>query len=130
MAKVVGRSGVVKVGAVTIAEVIDFSFDENMSPIDDTNLNTQVLTYVAGDITRTGQINCHWDKADATGQGALDIGNSVSLVLQREGDTTGDETISFTALITGTSTANAKGAMVSQSFSFQATGAKTVGTAA
>jgi len=130
MAKVIGRNGVVKVSSNTVAEVVGFSFDEQCAVIDDSALGDQELTYVAGDITRTGSIECHWDKSDSTGQGALDIGSTVTLVLQREGDDTGDETLSFSAVITGKSTANAKGAMVSQNFTFQASGSVTEGTAA
>lgn len=127
MAKVIGRDGVVKVGAVTVAEVVSFSLDETMTPIDDTALNTQTLTYLAGDITRTAQVECHWDKADTTGQGAIDIGSSVTLVLQPEGDTSGDQTLSMTALCTSRGIANERGSVVSRSFGFQVSGAVTVG---
>ena len=130
MAKVVGRSGVVKVGAVTVAEVVGFSMDEQMSPIDDSELTDQEMTYSAGDITRTAQVDCMWDKADATGQGALTIGASVTLVLQPEGDSSGNETRSMTALVTSVSRANAKAAMVTQSFGFQVSGSVTVGAVA
>jgi len=127
MAKVVGRAGVVKVGAVTVAEVVGFSMDEQMSPIDDSDLNAQEMTYTAGDITRTVQVDCMWDKADATGQGALVIGASVSLVLQPEGDSSGNETRTMTALVTSVGIANAKAAMVTQSFGLQVSGAVTIG---
>lgn len=127
MAKVVGRDGVVKIGANTVAEVVDFSLDETADVIDATNLGSQNMEYVAGDISGTGSINCHWDKADSTGQGAMTVGASVSMILQPEGDTSGDETRSFTAIITGVSSANARAAMVSQNFTFQVSGAITVG---
>lgn len=128
MAKVVARNGVVKIGANTVAQVIGFSMDEAMTPIDDSDLNDQEMTYVAGDITRTAAVECMWDKADTTGQGAMDIGASVSLVLQREGDTSGDETLTMNALVTSKQTANAKGAMVTQNFGLQVSGAVTEGS--
>jgi len=130
MAKVVGRDGVVKVGANTVASVKGFSMDEQMSPIDDSDLSDQELTYVAGDISRTAQLDCHWDKADATGQGALSIGTEVSLVLQPEGDASGDETRTMTALVVSVGEANEKGGMVSKSVGFQISGAVTVGAVA
>lgn len=128
MAKVNGRDGLVKIGANTVSAVTAFSLEESMAPVDDTDLADTATTFVAGDTSWTAQIDCHWDKADTTGQGAMTIGASVSLVLQPEGDVSGDETRSGTALITGRSSANAKGAMVTQSFTLQGTGALTVGS--
>lgn len=127
MAKVIGRDGVVKIGSATVAEVTGFSLDEQMSPIDNTNLNAQELEYVAGDITRTAQVDCFWDKADTTGQGAIDVGTSVTLVLQPEGNASGDQTLSMTALCTGRTIANERGSAVTRSFTFQVSGAVTVG---
>ena len=130
MAKVVGRNGLVRVGSNTVASVVGFSIDEAMSPIDDTELADTAMTYEAGDTSWTAQIECQWDKADTSGQGAMTIGASISLSVQREGNTSGDETLTGTALITGRSSSNAKGAMVTQSFTLQGSGALTVGAVA
>ena len=127
MPKVVGRAGLVKVNGNTVAALSSYSMDESMAPIDNSDLSEQELTYVAGDITRSIQITCKWDKADTTGQGALAIGTTVTLVLQREGDTSGDETITLSALVTATGTAVAKTSMISQTFTLVGSGAKTVG---
>lgn len=128
MAKVIGRDGVVKIGSNTVAEVVSFTLDESMTPVDDSDLNTQELTYVAGDITRTASVTCHWDKADSTGQGAITIGASVTLVLQPEGNTSGDVTQTMTALCTGVGQTNERGSMVSKAFTFQVSGTVTEGT--
>ena len=130
MAKIIARDGVLKVGAATVASVISITEDEQCSVVDSSDLADQELTYIAGDITRTYQVECNWDKADATGQGALDVGVAATIVYQPEGDTTGDETRSISAVVTSVSTANAKGAMVTKSIGLQGSGAKTVGTAA
>lgn len=125
MAKVIGRDGVVKIGSVTVAEVVSFTLDESMTPVDDSDLNTQELSYVAGDITRTASVTCHWDKADATGQGAISIGSSVTLVLYPEGDGVGGLSQSMTALCTGVSQNNERGSIVSKAFTFQISGTVT-----
>jgi len=128
MAKVIGRNGVVKVGGNTVGNVVSFSVDESANTIDSTDLVDTAMTYEAGDTSWTANIECNWNKTDTTGQGAMTIGASVSLSLQPEGDASGDETRSGTALIVGKSAANAKGAMVTQSFSVQGSGVLTVGT--
>lgn len=130
MAKVIGNDGVVKVGASTVASVRRFSLDETCELVDDTDLGTQEKGYAAGDTSWTCDIECAWDKADTTGQGALTIGASVSISLQPEGDTSGDETRSGSAIVIGRGGVNEKGSMVMQSFSLQGDGALTVGSVA
>ena len=68
-----------------------------------------------------------FDETDTTGQGAMTNGASVALDLFPEGADSGDTYFSGTAIITSISRANAMGAMVTASFSFQGTGA--LGTA-
>ena len=126
MAKVKGSSGVVKVGANTVAGVRSFTLDESMTPIDDSDLNTDELTYQSGDITRTAAVECFWDKADSTGQETLVIGASVTLVLEPEGSGAGRRTQTMTALVTGVSQANEKGNMVTKNVTFQVSGTVTV----
>lgn len=127
MAKVRGNDGVVKVGANAVASVNRFSLDETMEPIDDTDLGSQDKSFADGDHSWSATVECKWDKADATGQGALTIGASVSLFLQPEGDVSGDETRSGTALVISRGAVNEKGSMVMQSFGFQGSGALAVG---
>ena len=130
MAKIRGDEGIVKVASNTVASVIRFTLDETMEPIENTDLGTYTKEYAVGDTSWTANIECRWDKADSTGQGAMTIGASVTVTLQPEGDDTGDETRSGTALIIGRGAVNEKGAMVMQNFSLQGTGALTVGTVA
>lgn len=130
MAKVIGSAGVVKIGSNTVAAVVGFSLDETMDLVEDTDLDETEKTYFAGDTSWSAQVDCRWDKSDSSGQGAMTIGASVTLYLQPEGDTTGDETRSGTALVTARSSANAKGQMVTQSFTLQGSGTLTVGSVA
>ena len=130
MAKIRGDEGVVLVASNVVASVIRFSLDETMEPIENTDLGTYTKEFDSGDTSWTANIECRWDKADATGQGAMTIGASVTVSLNPEGNTTGDETRSGTAYIIGRGAVNEKGAMVMQSFSLQGSGALTVGAVA
>jgi hypothetical protein len=123
-----GSEGIVKIGTNTVAEVTGFSFDETADTIEDTELSDSARTYVSDLTSFSGSIDCMWDETDTTGQGAMTAGASVTLNLYPEGATTGDTYYSGTALITSISRANAIGAMVTASFSFQGTGALTSST--
>lgn len=123
-----GSEGIVKIGTNTVAEVTGFSFDETADTIEDTSLSDSARTYVSDLTSFSGSIDCMWDETDTTGQGAMTAGASVTLNLYPEGATTGDTYYSGTALITSISRANAIGAMVTASFSFQGTGALTSST--
>tara|TARA_R100000329_G_scaffold91994_1_gene76792 strand:- start:543 stop:932 length:390 start_codon:yes stop_codon:yes gene_type:complete len=124
-----GSEGIVKIGTNTVAEVTGFSFDETADTIEDTALSDSSRTYVSDLTSFSGSIDCMWDETDTTGQGAMTAGASVTLNLYPEGATTGDVYYTGTALITSISRANAIGAMVTASFSFQGTGALTSATA-
>jgi hypothetical protein len=128
MAKIRGNDGVCLVGANVVASVVRFNLDETMEPIENTDLGTDAKEFAVGDTSWSGGIECRWDKSDTTGQGAMTIGASVTVYLNPEGNTTGDESRSGTGLISGRGAVSEKGAMVMQSFTIQGTGALTVGT--
>ena len=117
-----GSEGLVKIGSNTVAEVTGFSFDETCDTIEDTQLSDSARTFVADYTSFSGSIDCMFDETDSTGQGAMTSGASVALDLFPEGDGSGDTYFSGTAIITSISRANAQGAMVTASFSFQGTG--------
>lgn len=125
MAKVKGSAGKVKNGSNTVAGVRRFSYERTMEPIDDSDLNTEELTYVPGDITGTGTVECFWDKSDTTGQETLVVGAVISMVLYPEGDGVGGESHSFSALITSEGMANEKQNMVTKTIGFQISGTVT-----
>ena len=103
MATHVGTSGVVKVGANTVAEVTGFTIDETNDTVEDTSLTDTAKTYIALRKDATGTIECHWDETDTTGQGALTVGASVTLNLYPEGADSADTYYTGTALVTGVS---------------------------
>jgi hypothetical protein len=130
MAKVRGNDGIVTAAGNVVASINRFTLDEAMEPIEDTDLGTQEKEFAAGDTSWTASIECKWDKADTTGQGAMTIGASLAFVMLPEGNTSGDESRSGTGLIVGRGAVNEKGSMVMQTFSIQGSGALTVGAVA
>jgi len=130
MAAKTGVGGLVKVASNTVAEINGFTVEESANTISNTNLNDTAESSIAGRTSWSATIECFWDKSDTTGQGALAIGASVSVVLQPEGDTSGDETLTGTAIVTSASKTIADEAMTSRSFSLQGVGALVVGTVA
>jgi len=103
MATHVGTSGVVKVGANTVAEVTGFTIDETNDTVEDTSLTDTSKTYKSLRSDATGTVECHWDESDTTGQGALTVGAEVTLNLYPEGADSGDTYYTGTAIVTGVS---------------------------
>ncbi len=119
-----GEEGVVKVGANTVAETTDWSFTQSVDPIETTNLASTARTYVAGKPSGSGSVTCHWDETDTSGQGALDIGNTVSLSLYPGGSSVSGA--SFSAIITTVDFASGgNDGLAGATFNFQVSGAVT-----
>ena len=129
MANHTGSEGTVKVGSNTIAEIRSFSIDETHDAIEKTAMGDSYRSFKTGLLSWSGSIECWWDETDTSGQGALDVGASVTLNLYPEGATTGDIYYSGTTLISGkTINASADG-MVEASYSVQGSGGLTESTA-
>ena len=122
MATVKGSEGLVKVGAVTIAEIRSYSYDESADTIETTSMGDTARSYVPSLTSWTGSIEVLWDPADTTGQGALTIGSSVSVSFYKEGETTGDLYASGTAIITGISNSGSYDDLVMKSYTLQGDG--------
>jgi hypothetical protein len=90
MANHTGSEGTVKVGSNTIAEIRSFSIDETHDAIEKTAMGDSYRSFKTGLLSWSGSIECWWDETDTSGQGALDVGASVTLNLYPEGATTGD----------------------------------------
>jgi predicted secreted protein len=123
MATHTGSEGTVKVGSNAIAEIRSFSIEETADTLDDTTMGTIARTYKSSLTTFTGTIDVLWDETDATGQGALTIGASVTLNLYPEGDTTGDVYLTGEAIVTGRSVNSTFDGLVEMSISVQGNGA-------
>ena len=128
MASHIGRDGIVKVGAATVAEVKSFSIEESADTVETTKMTDTARSHAITLTSFSGSLDCFWDETDTTGQGALTIGASVTLALYPEGDTTGDTYYSGTALVTGVSRSASFDGMVEASISVQGTGALTAST--
>ena len=128
MASHIGRDGIVKVGANTVAEVKSFSIEESADTVETTKMTDTARSHAITLTSFSGSLDCFWDETDTTGQGALTIGASVTLALYPEGDTAGDSFYSGTALVTGVSRSASFDGMVEASISVQGTGALTAST--
>ena len=128
MANHKGSEGLVKIGADTIAEVKDWSFDETADTTEDTTMGDAARTRKSTLTSASGSINAFWDETDTTGQGAMTAGSEVSLVLQPEGSATGDTIYSVTAIITSVSRSASFDGMVEASFSWDSNGAVVAST--
>ena len=125
MATHVGTSGVVKVGANAVAEVVGFNLDETNDTVEDTTLTDTAKSYLVLRKDATGTIECHWDETDTNGQEALDVGSSVTLNLYPEGADAGDAYYTGTALVTGASVAVTMDGVISRTFNVQFSGGVT-----
>lgn len=128
MASHIGRDGIVKVGANTVAEVKSFSIEESADTVETTKMTDVARSHAITLTSFSGSLDCFWDETDTTGQGALTIGASVTLALYPEGEAVGDTYYSGTALVTGVSRTASFDGMVEASISVQGTGALTAST--
>lgn len=129
MATFSGNDGVVKVGANAVAEVMSFTVNQNMEPIDDSVMGDEWRSHLAGLKTWDGTVECRWDDTDANGQEALAVGASVSLTLLPEGAGTGEYEIAGTASVTSISqTQSYDNTTVTRTFTFQGNGTLNIGT--
>lgn len=125
MANHKGSEGTVKVGSNAVAEIRSFSIEENGDTLEDTSMGDSARTYLASLTSWSGSVDVFWDETDTSGQGALDVGSSVTLNLYPEGDTAGDTYYTGTAIVTGKSISSSFDGMVEASVSVQGTGALT-----
>jgi len=129
MANHTGSEGTVKVGSNTIAEIRSFSIDETHDAIEKTAMGDSYRSFKTGLLSWSGSIECWWDETDTSGQGAIDVGASVTLNLYPEGATTGDIYYSRTALISLKAINASADGMVEASYSVQGSGGLTESTA-
>jgi len=123
-----GSEGLVKVGSATVAEVKSYSLEESADTIETTKMGDAARTYLPSLTSFSGSIDCFWDETDTSGQVALAVGASVTLVFYPEGADTGDTYYSGTALVTGKTITGSFDGMVEASISVQGTGAITTTT--
>lgn len=134
MAVHIGTEGTVKVGTagsdVAIAEIKSFSIEETSDTAETTSMGDTARTYVATLKSFTGTIEVQWDEADATGQGALTVGSTVTVNFYPEGASSGDTYYTGSCIVTGVSRSVTFDDVTTASISVQGTGALTQTTVA
>jgi hypothetical protein len=127
-----GVEGQVKLGANTVAEVLEWEFTQKVDPVDDTSMGDTARTHIAGSgIQETeGSILCHWDETDTNGQVAMVVGASLTLNLYPEGSSSGDKYYSGLVSITSLNImGKLEGETTRASFTWKANGAFALATA-
>lgn len=133
MATHTGSEGTVKAGSNAIGEVRSFSLNITGETIEDTTLGDTARTYKAGLRDGTATVEVFFDEAALSttdGQGAMDVGSSITLNLYPAGDTTGTTFYTGTALVTGKTVTSSFDGMVEMSCEVQFTGGITEGDVA
>jgi hypothetical protein len=128
MATFKGNEGTVLSGSNAVAEIRSFTVNETADVIEDTTMGDAAKTYVASFKDATATVECYFDDTDTNGQSTFDVGASVTVNFQMEGNTSGDHKLSGTALITGKDVSVASDGMVEATYSMQITGGLTEGT--
>lgn len=124
-----GKEGVVKFGANTVAEVTEFTVEEEIDTADTTVMGSVAKTHKPGIPGWSGSLSCFWDEDDTTGQAAATIGASLTTNLYPEGTATGAKYLSGTATITGVSVGVAKDGIDTRTIQFLGNGALSHATA-
>ena len=127
MATTHGKQGVVTAGGTAVGELTGFTLETTGDVVEDTALTDSTKSFVAGRTSFSGTLEMHFDKSDSP-QESLTAGSSISFVLLPEGNTTGDQSLTGTGVVTGMSVNNSMDAIVSRTVTFQGTGALTKGT--
>ena len=123
-----GKSGLIKNGSNTVAEVRSWTLNTNADVIEDTAMGDSARSYIAGLTSADASVDVFWDETDTNGQVALAPGSSVTLVLYPEGADSGDSYYTGTALVTSKSITGSFDGMVEASISATYTGAVTTTT--
>ena len=114
-----GRKGIVKIAANTVAEVQNWTYDEEaeLTPYD--SIGDTVEAYLGSGLKKgAGTITVLMDPTDTTGQGAMTLGASVVLHLTTGGGTTGETEFTGTALIASRGVSNDKAEPTARTFNF------------
>ena len=128
MATTVGNDGTVKIGANVIAEITAWSISETGETADDTVLGDVWHSHKHTLKRWEATISCFWDETDATGQGALTIGASVTGNFYPEGAVSNDTFFSGTMTVTAIARSGTLDGIVTAEFSVLGNGTLTEAT--
>jgi predicted secreted protein len=121
MATHLGKEGVIKVGSETVAEVRSWTLNTLVDTVDASHLGDDWKIHKPTQKSWHGSLACFWDALDAKGQGALAVGETVTVQLYLEGDS--PPRFSGAVLVTGVDYAGSHNGLVEASIAFQGTGA-------
>lgn len=125
-----GSSGLLKIGGSNVGELLTWNLERRANVVETTAIGDTDRSLDGGTGSASGSASAHYDPDDAI-QNQFVPGSKVTLVCYPEGDTTGDETLTFSAVITRRNIANAgNDETVKIEFDFEVDGAITAGTAA
>lgn len=127
MATLVGKDGVVKIGSNTIGEIRTYTLEQSMDVIEDSSMGDTDRSFTSGLKTFSGSADVFFDDTD-TGQLDVQVGDTGTISVQVEGDTSGDHKLSGSIIVTGRTITASFDGMVEASVTFQGTGALTEGT--
>ena len=128
MSATAAKSGLIKIGANTVAEIISWTLDIAGTVVDSTQLTDDWVTHITEGRSWSGSLECHWDATDTNGQELMDltlasIPADVTLLFFPAGDASLSVYYSGLASITGNSMSGARGSAVSRKISFTGNGA-------
>lgn len=122
-----GKEGVVKVGTNVVGEVKSFEIEITANEVDTSTLGSAWTGTDSTQNSWSGTMEMFYDPAD-TGQGGVTVGTKVTLALYYEGNSTGLDYDTGSALITSVSRSQSFDGMVNQTVSFTGDGALTTST--
>lgn len=133
MATEAASGSLVKIGSDTMGEVRSYSLEQQIETIEDTAMGDTARTYKVGLKSFTGSLDVNFDESDtaqAAVQTAIEDGTTVTFEIYPEGETTGDQYFTGTAIITGSTVTASFDGLVEGTISVQGTGALTQSTKA
>jgi len=129
MATKKGKEGVVKSGSDVVGEIISFEVTITANEVDTSTLGTDWTGTDSTQKSWSGTMEMFYDPDD-TGQAGVVVGDKVTLSLYYEGDSTGLDYDTGSALITSVSRSQSFNDMVKQTVAFTGDGALTSATVA
>jgi len=126
MSRITGTLGEVKIGAVVVGSVTEFNLEQTQDMVPDDVLGDLNKNFLPDRTGWTGSMTVGYDKDDTaqtTLRAAIASGASLDVHLIPAGDTTGNIDFNGSVYLTALSMPTAAGAIVTQAFSAQGTGA-------
>lgn len=122
-----GKEGVVTAGGTAIGNATGFSVDTTHDVVEKTALGDSMKSFMVGRGTFTASIDMNYDETDS-GQTSLTQGAELSFEFLPEGNSSGDEKLSGTGIVTGMTVGVTLDGVTTRTVSLQGTGGLTIGT--